>query len=310
MCSDNLKDKNNEEKEVWKKIFMFTILFPPYALYLFLFKTKTSKYVKIIIVFFLGIILFFVVDTVRYPDRIHNEVVFEEISNLKKTKEININSVYYIDKRKEFEYQNNEYLSFNIFDENNMYYGIFEVKEYNKNYNLVYLYRLDKKEEILYDENKFIEFKEVHPIIFTEILTNDDLQNCEKISVVGDVEEKELFFNTKKQTLNMLGEDVVFKFNEFGVISYESKTGNIKSYKEENTLMTTNFTSVYKMIFKNFQDKFELVGYNYYNGKHVFNLEVGNNKYIIEYYYGQGVSLQSIEEEDLYMNFLNEYYEK
>ena len=55
----------NEERIIWNKIMLFSIIFLPYALYLFLFKTKVSKYIKAIVVIILSIALFFIYDTVQ-----------------------------------------------------------------------------------------------------------------------------------------------------------------------------------------------------------------------------------------------------
>ena len=299
---------NKEEKDVWKKIALFLIIFFPYALYLFLFKTKVANWIKAFIVAIFIILSFFVLDTVIYPDRVHNEVVFNNINELKSKGELLINEVYHIDKNREFKYKDNEYMSFNIYDISNMYYGIFEISEYNKDYDLVYLYRMDIKEKIVYDKNHFDEFDKIHPIIMVEILSNNQFYNFKKIKVLTDIEENDLFFNSKFQTINILDEEVRFEFNEFGVVEYKSKSGNIDSIEIQNPLLNTNFKSVYKVISRNFQDNFDIVGYNYYNGVHAFNLEVGKNKYVVEYYFGKGASLQSIDEENVYMKFLSDYY--
>lgn len=308
----NKKEKkeilNQSEKDVWRKIAIFLIIFFPYSLYLFLFKTKVPKWIKgFTIAIFIGL-SFFAFDTVAYPDRVHNEVVFNNIRELKSKEDLPIGEVYHVDKNREFKYEDNEYMSFNIYDVKNMYYGIFEISEYNKDYNLVYLYRMDIEEKIIYNKNHFDEFAKIHPIIMEEILSNSQFYNFKNIKALTEVEEKDLFFNSKLQTIDILDEEVRFEFNEFGVIEYKSKSGNIDSIENHNPLLDTNFKSVYTVISRNFQDDFDIVGYNYYNGVHAFNLEVGNSKYVVEYYYGEGASLQSIDEEDVYMKFLKDYY--
>lgn len=304
-------DKSIKEKtdgDVWKKIFLFLILFFPYAIYLFLFKTKVSVYIKSIVVTILAFLTVLVVDMTMYPNRVHNEVILQELNTEKANNEIAIGEVYHIEKRKHFKYKDSEYISAIVFDPMNMYYSVFDVVDYNKNYDLVYLYKLDMSEDIVYDKNRFAEFKEVHPIVLEEILTNTQFIEFKDIKDIKKVVEDDLFYNTKSQTLSILDEVVTFEFNEFGVVSFKSKSGNLSSEDIFNPLLNTEFNSVYTVINRNFGEKFDIVGYNYYNGIHSFNVEVGKSKYVVEYYYGEGASLQSIDDEKVYMDFLKSMY--
>lgn len=301
--------ENNGDKEVWKKILLFMIIFPPYALYLFLFKTKVSKYMKAIVIVFVSILLFIIVDTVRYPNRIHDEVVFSHIQEIKSEGKIDIGTIYNIEKKTTFKYKDGEYLAYNLYDEYDMYYGIFEVEEYNKEYNLVYLYRLSNKFEVVYSDNTFVKFDKIHPVVFVHMLTDENFPVFEKISNASDIETKDIFENNKYQVITIEDDDINFEFNDFGVVEYESASGDVEYCADINPLMNTEFKSVYNVLSRNFQDDYKIVGFSYFDIMPVFNILVGNNKYIVQYYHGEGASLQSIEDENKYFDFLKERYE-
>lgn len=300
--------ENNSNKEVWKKIALFMIVFFPYAFYLFLFKTKVSKYIKAIVVVMVSIFLFIVFDTVMYPDRVHDEIVFNHMEEMKSNEKIDIGAIYNIEKNTVFKYKNSEYMTYNLYDEYDMYYGIFKIEEYNKDYNLVYLYRLSNKFEVIYSDDTFAEFDKIHPIVFVHMLTDKSFLLSEDINNVGDIEIKGIFENNKSQVVMIGNEYVSFEFNDFGVVEYESKSGNMEYYSEINPLMNTKFKSVYKVLSKNFQDDYKIVGFSYFDITPVFNILVGDTKYIVQYYYGEGASLQSVEDEDKYFEFLKERY--
>ena len=98
--SINKKIVNNNSKDVWRKIALFMIIFFPYALYLFLFKTNISKYIKGLVVIFSGLLLFIVADAVYYPNRVHDEIIYDSIQKMKSDDIISIGTVYNLEKRK------------------------------------------------------------------------------------------------------------------------------------------------------------------------------------------------------------------
>ena len=119
-------------------------------------------------------------------------------------------AIYNIEKRDRFEYKDVEYMSYNLYDEYDMYYGIFEIKEYNKEYELVYLYRLSNESEIVYDSNAFVEFDKIHPIVFVHILTDENFPMFKNIDAVGNIEIKDIFKNNKYQTITIENENISF----------------------------------------------------------------------------------------------------
>lgn len=306
---EKVEFNNKEDIIIWRKIIIFSIIFFPYALYLFLFKTNISKYIKAVVVVFLSILMFFVVDTVKNPNRVYNEIAFEEINKFSKANaDLNIGEVHTLDKVDNFMYKENEYIVFNLTDDNSMYYGIFKIEKYNKKYEMSFLYKLETKESILYDKGEFDKFKNIHPIVFVELLSNSDFEQIDKILNVDKVKEDDMFFNDKYQTIKTSNDEITFKFNEFGIIEYKSK--NLNKKYNVNPLKALNFKAVDTVLYNNFKDDYKIVGYNYYNGTHAFNVIVGDTKYIVEYYIGHGASLQSVENEAKYMKFLKEIYEK
>ena len=294
-------DKSNTL--IWRKIAIFSIIFLPYAIYLFLFKTNVSKYIKIPIVILLSILSFFIYDTVKYPNRVHNEVAFKNIQEVVVSRETNLQNVFHLEKKNSFEYKSVEYMAYHIYDEISMYYGIFEVEEYNKDYNLVYLYDMITNECIKI-ENDFDYFTGIHPIVFVEVIKNNILYNYNEITNVSTITKKDIFENNKYQTLTIDNKNIVFEFNEFGVISFKSEDGSIEYYNDIEPLKTSEFSSVYKVLSRNFENNYNIVGYTYYNLTPVFNVLVGDKKYIIRYYYGEGASLQSIDGEEVYFESL------
>ena len=306
------KDIDLEDKKIWKKIFIFSIIFFPYSLYLFLFKTKVSKYIKGIVVMIFMILSFFVFDAVKYPDRVHNEVVFKNIQSLKENDKIDLGKVYYVNKRDLFAYKDKEYISYILYDEMGMYYGIFDIVEYNKNYELVYLYNMMSDEIVDLKRDDFIKFSKIHPIVFVEMLKNKNISEFEeisKISQISDINIKNWFENTKYQEIYIGNRLFVSEFNDFGVISIKSKNGDIEYNTDVNSLLTLDFSSVYKVLSRNFGDKYKIVGYTYVDMNHIFNVLVGDTKYIVKYVYGEGASLQSIDNEDVYFESMKEIYE-
>lgn len=304
-------NKNNTSGDksdilIWRKIAIFSIIFLPYAIYLFLFKTKVKSYLKAIVVVVLSILLLFIYDTVKYPNRVHNEVAFKNIQELSVARETNLQNVFHIEKKDNFKYRNNEYITYHIYDDISLYYGIFKVEEYNKNYNLVYLYDMINNSIVEVNNNDFNDFIDVHPIVFVEIIKNNILYNYKKITSVSDITEKDSFNNNKYQTLNIDDKEITFEFNQYGIISFKSKDSSVEYYNEIEPLKTSEFSSVYKVLSKNFGNNYNIVGYTYYNLTPVFNVLVGDEKYIVRYYYGKGASLQSIDDEDVYFESLKD----
>lgn len=298
----------NEGHLVWKKIMIFSIIFLPYAIYLFLFKTKTSKYIKAIVVIFLSIALFFIYDTVKYPNRVHNELAYKNIQEISISKDIELNNVFHIEKKKNFNYKQREYITYHIYDEDSVYYGIFEIEEYNKKYELKYLYDFMRNKEINLHTNEFKEFKNINPVVFVEIITNNMLSGFKNIQKVEDIKCNDFFENNKYQNIVIDNKEITFEFNLYGVNSFKSKDSSVEYINEENPLTLSEFESVYKVLFRNFKDKYKIVGFDYFNLSPIFNVLVGDTKYAVKYYYGKGASLQSIDDEEIYLNSLKEIY--
>lgn len=289
---------------IWRKIAIFSIIFLPYAIYLFLFKTKVQSYIKALVVVVLSILLFLIFDTVKYPNRVHNEIAFKNIQELSVSHETNLQNVFHIEKKDNFKYRNNEYITYHIYDDISLYYGIFKVEEYNKNYNLVYLYDMIDNSIVDVNNNDFNDFIDIHPVVFVEIIKNSILYNYKKITSISNITEKDSFNNNKYQTLNIDDKEITFEFNQYGVISFKSKDDSVEYYNEIEPLKTSEFSSVYKVLSKNFGNNYNIVGYTYYNLTPVFNVLVGDEKYIVRYYYGKGASLQNIDNEDVYFESL------
>lgn len=302
--------KNDNEKDVWKKILLFMVILFPYALYLFIFKTKAPKYIKSFVILIVLILLIIVADTIRYPDRVHDEIIYSYIKEFKVENKIDdIKTIYDVEKRTIFKYKDNEYMAYNVYDEYNMYYGIFKVEEYSKKYKLSYLYQLNNESNLVYSDNTFSQFDKIHPIIFVQLLTDVNLSTFKTINNISDITKKDIFENNKYQTIKVDDNEITFKFNDYGVIEYKSQSNTLEYSAEINPLMTTKFKSVYKVLRRNFEDNYEIIGFTYYDIMPVFNILVGDSKYIVQYYHKEGASLRSIDDEDDYFEYLEERYQ-
>ena len=129
-----------------------------------------------------------------------------------------------------------------------------------------------------------------------------------QIQKVEDIKCHDYFENNKYQTIVIDNKEITFEFNLYGVNSFKSKDNSIDYVNTENPLMLSEFESVYKVLFRNFKDKYKIVGFDYFNLTPVFNVLVGDTKYAVKYYYGEGASLQSIDDENIYSASLKEVY--
>lgn len=278
-------------------------------MYLFLFKTNVSKIIKALVVLVVSILAFLVFDTVKYPNRVYNEEAYAALLDINEDIGFNPKDIYMVDKNYIFEYKNKSYISFNMYDLESMYYVIFNISK-SGDYVLSYVYKLDNKEQMLYTDNSFDKFNNINPIIFIHLIRNNQDYILDDVDRVEVVQEEDLFLNTKVQEIYMTnGDSLYVEFSEFGVSKVKMSDNSIDEQYDINYLVSKNFKTVNKLILKRFGDDYKIVGYNYYDSIHGFNLITEDGKYVVEYTYGYGASLEYITNEKQYKEFLSNFYD-
>lgn len=300
---------SKEDLAIWRKILLFLVLFFPYSLYLFIFKTKVNKVIKGIIIGFFIVILILCVDVALYPNRVYNEVAVKTFNEVIVDKNIDVEEAILSDKRSSFFIGENHYFGFNIYSRYSMYYTIFKANNLNKDYELAYISRLDMTDELIYIEEEFKKFKDVDPVIFTHMLSSYDYNYGNEIKKVENEEYKEYFYDIKTQKIITDNGTYIFKYNDLNVINCTNVDKNNNEHLifevSDNLNFYTPFNIVYNLLRDNFGDNFEIVGYNYLPITHCFNVVVGNVYYVVEYEYGVGASLERLGNIDAYKEYLN-----
>lgn len=296
---------NREDKNVFKKILFWMILFFPYALYLLIFKTKIKKIYKIVITILFIVLTILFIDVSLYPNRVYDKVAKETyIEFINKNTDLELEEPLYASKSSHFQIGNQMYFTFNIYDKLNMYNGIFEVKDFNKNYKLVSLYDIDYNFSNIYSQGIFKDLTEIHPAIISFLFGNNNNLKIKDITNFSKIYEEDLFENVLYQDIMIKEELYSFELNDFTVFKVKNKDKEIYSLDLSNSFRLYSPQSVRKILNKNFKSNYSFVGYNYFNSKHMFNVKVGDKNYTVEYLPGVESRLLSITDLDEFTSHL------
>lgn len=295
------KFEKREDKKVLKKIPFWLAFFFPYGIYLLLFKTKINKLIKTMFVAITILLTIIGFDVVVNPNRVYNETCKKYYSQfVSEHKELNLKEPLYTSKASNFKVDDELYFGFNIYDNTDMYYGIFKIIDFHKDYELVSLYDVDYQFKNIYCSDKFKCVKDVHPVILSFILSTQDNFDLSSILKDTDVNDGDIFNNLITQDIKIKNKSYSFEFNDFSVINIVDKDTNKKLF-EDNTHESFVYYSpqiVKNILQKNFGSTYKIVGYNYSNNAHYYNVEVAGEVYSVKYLPGVNANLLFIDDLD------------
>lgn len=301
------KFEKREDKDILKKIPFWMIFFFPYGLYLFIFKSKVKKRFKAIVtvIFTLTILLF--VDIAIHPNRVYDNVGKESYEQfISDNTSLGLDKPSYASKANHFKVGKQMYFSFNIYDKFNMYHAIFKINDYNKDYELVSLYDIDYNFSNVYAKGEFSKVKDIHPVVLNLLLSSGKNINLSDIHKVTDAKENDLFDNIIYQDIKIREKTYSFEFNDFSVLRIVDTKHKKELYSAEftDTIASHMPKVVFGLLNKNFSSNYKIVGYNYFNSKHYYNVNVAGENYSIEYLPGVDAKLLSISDKEEFTSHL------
>lgn len=297
------KFEKREDKDVLKKIPFWLIFFFPYAIYLLLFKTKIKKWIKVAITTLIILISLISLDVTLRPNSVYNSVSKEAYTSfVSENPNLKLREPLYSIKTSHFKIDDELYFGFNVYDSLDMYYAIFKVKDYTKNYELVSLYSIDYDFSNVYSSKEFEKFKEIHPVILSFLCYCEKDLDVQSISKETDVKEEDIFYNRVTQDLKIKDTVYSFELNDFLVTKVIDK--NSKEVLFDNTSKSAYDLYLPQILKnalkKNFGNSYEIVGYNYWNNAHYYNLDVADKNYTLKYLPGQNWDLLLIDDLELF----------
>lgn len=301
------KFEKREDKDILKKIPLWMILFFPYGLYLFIFKSKIKKRFKAIVAIISALIIFLFIDITLHPNRVYDKVGKESYEQfVSENTDLGLDNPSYASKASHFEIDNQMYFSFNIYDKLNMYHAIFKVNDYNKDYEIVSIYDIDYNFNNVYAKGEFNNVKDIHPVILNLLLSSGKDINLSNIHKVSDVKENDLFDNIIYQDVKIKEKTYSFQFNDFSVLKIVDTKSKKELYSAEftDTMASHMPKVVFGLLKKNFNSNYKVVGYNYFNSKHYYNVNVAGEDYSIEYLPGVDAKLLSISNKEEFTSHL------
>lgn len=301
-----IKLQSREDLRQLQRSLFWILLFPPYGIYILLFKTKISKVKKIIVGIITVLMLVLVIDISLYPNRVYDSVALKSYNKFAvEHDELNISEAREVYKKNHFKINDTMYFSFLVYDQKYMYYSIFEVEDYNKDYNIEYLYKVDFSEKPIYCSQDFKKYEDINPIVLDFLLSNSNMDFSFK--PIKSIED-DLFFNFQNQDIIINGKMYTFEFTDMEVISIIEDKDEIYRI-DEKLRYKLPYKPIYDILFKNFEDKYQIVGYNYIYGSHNLNIKFIDKEYVVEYIPGYGATLKSIDDKSLYINDLKRIYD-
>ena len=300
------KFENREDRDVLAKIPFWIIVFFPYAFYLFIFKSKVKKVWKYIVSILLSLLIILGVDTALYPNRAYNDAAKVAYNNfVSDNKDLKLEELKYVSKNNHFEVDGQMYFLFDIYDRLNMYKVIFKVDNYSKDYEVASVYDIDYNFSNIYANSKFKQVGEIHPNILPYLFSTIEELKLEDIKKVSDVKESDIFNNDIYQTIKAKNEIYDFEFNDFTISKVYNSTKKETLLDIDKSKAFTGFlpTIVTKMLNQDFKSNYRVVGYNYFNSKHFFNIEVGEGLYVVEYLPGSQAELFIVDDLDVFKKY-------
>lgn len=303
------KFEKREDKDVLKKLLFWMVFFFPYGIYLLLFKTKINKFFKVLITITMLFAVIIGLDVALYPNRVYNSASKEAYTQfVLENKDLKLREPLYASKTADFQMNGELYFAFNIYDSLDMYYGIFKIKNYHKNYELVSLYTIDYDFANIYAIEEFKKIKDIHPVVLSFILSAKKDFNINNISTATDVKEDDVFHNIINQELTIEDKIYSFEFNDFTVTKIIEKSENKIVFEDASQNIFDTFTPqiVRGILEKNFRTNYKVLGYNYYNNAHYYNIEVADAYYTVKYLPGKNADLLLIDNlDDFKKQFIN-----
>lgn len=303
------KFEKREDKHTLKKVPFWLIFFFPYGIYLLLFKSKIKKLSKVLITLFMCFAIFISVDIALYPNRVYDNTCKESYSKfVLEHKELDLREPLYVSKTSDFKIGDDVYFGFNIYDNFDMYYGIFKITNYHKDYELVSLYEVDCEFVNIYASEKLKVVKDIHPVILTFIASTQSNFDLNKLVKETDVNDGDIFNNTINQELKIDNKIYSFELNDFIVTKVTEKSTNEVLFENisKNQFEYHTPQIVTNILQKNFNNTYKIIGYNYVDNAHYYNVDVAGNYYVAKYIPGVNVNLLLIDDlEEFNESFIN-----
>lgn len=307
------KFEKREDRDVLRRVPFWILFFFPYGIYLLLFKTKVNKLIKVLVTIAIAFFSIIGLDIALYPNRVYDNTCKESYNKfVLEHEDLKLREPLYASKTSDFKLGDKVYFAFNIYDSLDMYYGIFEINNYHKDYKLVSLYDVDYDFSNVYTSKEFERIKEIHPVVLSFILSGQKDFDLSVISKETDVKEDDVFCNTINQELKVKNKIYSFEFNDFTVTKVvEKATGKVlfeTSFEESfNNYMPQ---IVRNMLEKDFNSSYKVVGYNYFNNGHYYHINVADKNYTVKYLPGVNAELLLVEDLDEFKSYLDSMIDK
>lgn len=307
------KFEKREDRDVLRRVPFWILFFFPYGIYLLLFKTKVNKLIKVLVTIAIAFFSIIGLDIALYPNRVYDNTCKESYNKfVLEHEDLKLREPLYASKTSDFKLGDKVYFAFNIYDSLDMYYGIFEINNYHKDYKLVSLYDVDYDFSNVYTSKEFERIKEIHPVVLSFILSGQKDFDLSVISKETDVKEDDVFCNTINQELKVKNKIYSFEFNDFTVTKVVEKATDKVLFETSFEESFNNYMPqiVRNMLEKDFNSSYKVVGYNYFNNGHYYHINVADKNYTVKYLPGVNAELLLVEDLDEFKSYLDSMIDK
>lgn len=307
------KFEKREDRDVLRRVPFWILFFFPYGIYLLLFKTKVNKLIKVLVTIAIAFFSIIGLDIALYPNRVYDNTCKESYNKfVLEHEDLKLREPLYASKTSDFKLGDKVYFAFNIYDSLDMYYGIFEINNYHKDYKLVSLYDVDYDFSNVYTSKEFERVKEIHPVVLSFILSTQKDFNLNDISKETEVKEDDAFYNVINQELKIKNKVYSFEFNDFAVVKVTEKATNKVLFETVFEKSFDNYIPqiVRGLLEKNFNSNYKVTGYNYLNNTHYFHINVADKNYTVKYLPGVNAELLLVEDLDEFKSYLDSMINK
>lgn len=307
------KFEKREDRDVLRRVPFWILFFFPYGIYLLLFKTKVNKLIKVLVTIAIAFFSIIGLDIALYPNRVYDNTCKESYNKfVLEHEDLKLREPLYASKTSDFKLGDKVYFAFNIYDSLDMYYGIFEINNYHKDYKLVSLYDVDYDFSNVYTSKEFEGVKEIHPVVLSFILSSQKDFDLSAMSKETDVKEDDVFCNTINQELKVKNKIYSFEFNDFTVTKVVEKATDKVLFETSFEESFNNYMPqiVRNMLEKDFNSSYKIVGYNYFNNGHYYHINVADKNYTVKYLPGVNAELLLVEDLDEFKSYLDSMIDK
>lgn len=307
------KFEKREDRDVLRRVPFWILFFFPYGIYLLLFKTKVNKLIKVLVTIAIAFFSIIGLDIALYPNRVYDNTCKESYNKfVLEHEDLKLREPLYASKTSDFKLGDKVYFAFNIYDSLDMYYGIFEINNYHKDYKLVSLYDVDYDFSNVYTSKEFEGVKEIHPVVLSFILSSQKDFDLSAMSKETDVKEDDVFCNTINQELKVKNKIYSFEFNDFTVTKVVEKATDKVLFETSFEESFNNYMPqiVRNMLEKDFNSSYKVVGYNYFNNGHYYHINVADKNYTVKYLPGVNAELLLVEDLDEFKSYLDSMIDK